>query len=179
MKYMSVILFVLICGLLPLQAQYRIPVSVFGNGGAVLSSDSLLTQGTLGQTLCGEADSPTDKNGVGFWYSQHYFVTTAVDGPHDQLPEIYSLHQNYPNPFNPVSTIEYTLPEISEVTITVYDIMGREIVTLLRGVNIPGLHKVHFQPEQFPSGLYFYRMAAKSLKSGKTFNQVKKAMYIK
>jgi hypothetical protein len=172
-------LMILICGLLPLQALYRIPVSVFGNGGTVLSSENLLMTGTAGQTLCGESTSPSNKNCIGFWYSNQYFVTTDVEGTHDQLPETYSLLQNYPNPFNPVSVIEYTIPEISEVTITVYDILGRQAAILFHGFHVPGLHKVLFQPDQLPSGVYFYRMTAKSLKSEERFSEVKKAMYIR
>ncbi len=107
--------------------------------------------------------------------------TTAVDeyNAQAQMPERFALGQSYPNPFNPSCVIEYSVPEISQVSVRVFDIMGREITTLFQGVNVPGIHKVQFQPDQLPGGLYFYQMTAKSLKSGKTFSEVKKAMYIK
>jgi hypothetical protein len=91
----------------------------------------------------------------------------------------YALGQNYPNPFNPVCTIDYTVPEPSDVTVAVYDIMGREAAVLFRGTNAPGVYDVQFQPGQLPSGVYFYRMTAKSLVTGKTFSEMKKATYVK
>jgi hypothetical protein len=189
MKYRSPVLFrnsgsliVLIIGLLfhpALQAQNQIQGSVFGNGCAVLSGTSYNIAGTVGQTLCGEMGSSTNLNSVGFWYFVLYRTATAVEAPQVHLPEAYRLHQSYPNPFNPVCVIEYAVPEPSEVTLAVYNVMGKESATLFHGVNVPGIHKVFFRPEQFPSGLYFYRMMAKSLTTGKTFSEVKKATYVK
>jgi hypothetical protein len=75
--------------------------------------------------------------------------------------------------------IGYALPEISEVTVFVYDMMGREVARLFQGQDAPGVHKVFFKPERHSSGVYFYRMTAKSLRTGKTFSEVKKAMYVK
>lgn len=107
--------------------------------------------------------------------------TTAVDenSAQMQIPERFALGQSYPNPFNPSCMIEYSVPEISKVSVKVYDIMGREITTLFQGINVPGSHKVVFQPDQLPAGLYFYQMTATALKSGKTFSEVKKTMYVK
>jgi hypothetical protein len=107
--------------------------------------------------------------------------TTAVEENSAQMliPGRFVLGQSYPNPFNPSCMIEYSVPEVSKVSVRVYDIMGREITTLFQGINSPGIHKVVFQPDQLPAGLYFYQMIATSLKSGKTFSEVKKAMYIK
>jgi hypothetical protein len=107
--------------------------------------------------------------------------TSAVQeySAQSQLPDRFSLAQGYPNPFNPTCIIEYAVPEVSEVSVRIYDIMGREITTLFQGVNVPGFHEVLFQPDQLPGGVYFYRMTATALKSGKTFSEVKKAMYIK
>lgn len=179
MKRINVIFFSLLGGFVAAQSQYQVSNGVFGNGGAVLSGIGYHLAGTLGQTLCGEMSSSTNTMGVGFWYMQHTLITSIVEKPEGQLPESYGLHQSYPNPFNPVCVIEYAVPEPSEVTILVYDMMGREAATLFRGVDAPGFHKVLFQPERLPSGLYFYRMTAKSLKTGKTYGEVKKATYVR
>jgi hypothetical protein len=179
MKLINVIIFYLLGCFLFVQAQYQIPVSVFGNGGAVLSDTSCNITGTVGQTLCGEMFSSNYVKNVGFWYLVQYHSTNSVEETQAQLPKVYHLHQNYPNPFNPVCMIEYAVPELSEVTIIVYDIMGREAVELFRGDDAPGFHQVLFQPEQLSSGLYFYRMTAKSLKTGKNYSEVKKALYVK
>jgi len=78
----------------------------------------------------------------------------------EQLPSEFSLDQNYPNPFNPVTTIEFTLPQSENVTLVVYDTLGRAVETLIRGPLEAGRHRVRFDASQLPSGLYLYRMRA-------------------
>ncbi len=132
-------------------------------------------------TILGPSDSNCHLGSVILIDNLSFSGTTAVQNHNaqSQFPDRFTLGQNYPNPFNPSCVIEYAVPEISKVSIRVYNIMGREITTLFQGVNVPGIHKVTFQPDQLPCGLYFYQMTATSLKSSKMFNQVKKAMYIK
>ena len=74
------------------------------------------------------------------------------------VPENCSLKQNYPNPFNPTTTIEYTLPRASFVTLTVYDLLGREIHTLVNEPQLPGNHSIVFDALDIPSGVYFYKL---------------------
>ncbi len=80
----------------------------------------------------------------------------------ERKPEIvdrFILHQNYPNPFNPQTTIRYALPRGSTVTLKVYDVLGREVATLVHNERIAaGNHEVSFNAENFPSGMYFYRL---------------------
>ena len=77
-----------------------------------------------------------------------------------QLPNQYSLEQNYPNPFNPTTTIEFKLPETSHVTLKVYDILGREVASLVNEVKTSGNYKVYFNASNLASGVYFYRIEA-------------------
>jgi len=77
-----------------------------------------------------------------------------------EIPSSTALHQNYPNPFNPSTSIKYTLVERSLVTIEVFDLLGREVQTLLKGAQESGLHEVGFDAEGLPSGMYFYRLTA-------------------
>jgi hypothetical protein len=72
----------------------------------------------------------------------------------------FSLHQNNPNPFNPVTVIDYSLPEQLPVQLKVYDILGREIVTLVNEVQDAGYKTLTFDGKDYPSGIYFYRILA-------------------
>lgn len=70
---------------------------------------------------------------------------TGVVGIKDNptlIPSSFILHQNYPNPFNPVTTLRYDIPERSEVVLTIYDILGRQVTTLVRGMEEPGFKTV-------------------------------------
>ena len=85
--------------------------------------------------------------------------TTSVD-ENQSLPEEFSVFQNHPNPFNAATTIKYSLPEKSQVTIEIYNILGRKIETLVSGIQPAGSHSVVWDAENQPSGIYFYRIDA-------------------
>ena len=89
---------------------------------------------------------------------------TLTSGVNDQrvLPAAFALHQNYPNPFNPSTVIEYVVPSAERVTLSVYNILGEKIATLVNGVVSPGIHTARFDASQLPSGTYIYRMSAGS-----------------
>jgi hypothetical protein len=72
----------------------------------------------------------------------------------------FSLAQNYPNPFNPATTIKYQIPELSFVTLKVYDVLGGEIATLVNEEKPAGGYEVEFNKTELPSGIYFYRLQA-------------------
>ncbi|RMD49615.1 MAG: T9SS C-terminal target domain-containing protein [Ignavibacteria bacterium] len=88
-------------------------------------------------------------------------------------PKSFELSQNYPNPFNPVTTIKYSVPSESFVTLKVYDLLGNEISTLVSQRQSPGKYKVDFDGEKLSSGIYFYTM-----KSG-NFIDTKKMILLK
>ena len=85
---------------------------------------------------------------------------TGVSGRDEQLPTEVRLDQNYPNPFNPSTTIRYQLPTQLHVTLTVYDILGRGVATLVNGVEGPGIKTVKLDGGNLASGVYFYRLEA-------------------
>jgi len=89
------------------------------------------------------------------------------------LPVKYCLYQNYPNPFNPSTTIRFDLPEAGKVSLTAYDIQGREIIKLVDGYKSAGTHSITFDAKDFVSGMYFVR-----LKAG-DFTTTKKLLLIK
>ena len=94
-------------------------------------------------------------------------VPQGTQGVNDEsgVPEGYSLNQNYPNPFNPSTTIGYSVPELSFVTIKVYDVLGNEIATLVNEEKTVGTYEVEFDSHSgsywnLTSGIYFYSLTA-------------------
>jgi len=160
-------------------AQYAIPRSVFGSGGASLSSSANKLVGTLGQPLIGTVSDASNTHNAGFWQVQYYLSTGVPEQALEMLPKEYRLEQNYPNPFNPSTTIEFALPEESQVSIKLFNVLGGEVATLVEGIEPAGFHKVQWKPEGLASGIYFYRMVAKSEKTGRTFSNVKKLAHVR
>ncbi len=78
------------------------------------------------------------------------------------LPTQFALQQNYPNPFNPSTVINYELPTAAYVHLTVYDMLGKEVATLINGTQDAGYKSVQFSAENLPSGIYAYRLTAGS-----------------
>lgn len=91
-------------------------------------------------------------------YQQNATAIRTVD--QNQIPERFVLEQNYPNPFNPTTTIRYSVPKSSFVTIKVYDVLGNEVKTLVSERKAAGNHFVSFNAANLASGVYFYRMEA-------------------
>jgi hypothetical protein len=89
------------------------------------------------------------------------------------VPNEYSLSQNYPNPFNPVTKIEYQLPREGWVSLKVFDMLGREVATLVDRNQRAGVHSAEFNADRLPSGIYLYKMT-----SG-LFTDAKKMIIIK
>lgn len=89
---------------------------------------------------------------------------TSVTNIKDEngIPSNFNLYQNYPNPFNPVTKIKYSVPKSEVVQIKVYDILGKEVETLLNEFRQAGVHEVEFAADNLPSGVYFYRMISGS-----------------
>lgn len=140
--------------------QIDVPKSVYGNGGDVLSNSEYRLAGTLGQPFIGITQNPSNVNSVGFWYLETHMVITDLDEISSSVPVEFRLEQNYPNPFNPTTTIQFALPKRSEVKLKIYDLLGREVATLLDKELQPGEYKVTFEAQGLQSGIYFYRIEA-------------------
>jgi hypothetical protein len=105
-------------------------------------------------------------------YSLQQYSTTSVAGTTPTVFD-FQLSQNYPNPFNPSTTIRYSIPERSKVTLKIYDITGRELLTLLNGEVNAGNYKINFISSKLPSGVYFYTLRSN------TFVSTKKMLLLK
>ncbi len=185
-----VILLLLLGSLMDIFPQYVINKSVTGNGSSFMQNGSQVVNGTLGQTLIGINTNSTQQNHIGFWFQVNSVVTSVENEP-DNLPTEFRLYQNYPNPFNPTTTIKYAIAhplipsregkERSDrgvlVTLKVYNILGKEVATLVNKKQSPGIYKVAFDAKSaaggLPSGVYIYKIQAGS------FTQSRKLLLMK
>ena len=104
---------------------------------------------------------------------QSAVITSVNNQDLESLPKDFELLQNYPNPFNPSTTIEYEIPNSSNVKIEIFDVLGRKIETLMNNEQTRGNYKIYFDGSNLSSGIYFYKITA-----GK-FIQTKKMFLIK
>ena len=110
--------------------------------------------------------------GTGKLYKNSSYINTSNEEALS-VPSNYELLQNYPNPFNPSTVISYSLPEVAVVRLRVYDMMGRQVASLVNESMPAGEHRVTFDAAGLSSGMYIYRLDAG------TFSQTKKLMLIK
>jgi len=103
-------------------------------------------------------------------------ILTAVN--EESLPTITTLYQNYPNPFNPTTTITYKLSSVSNVTLKIYDVLGREVASLVNELQNAGEYKVSFDGGRYSGGVYFYKIHAVE-SDGKQFTSIKKLVLLK
>jgi hypothetical protein len=99
-------------------------------------------------------------------------IVSASNGP-----EEYILEQNYPNPFNPATEIRYIIPKESRIRITVYNILGQKVSTLVNGIISPGSHSITWDGSSLASGIYFYILNAVEIDNQKQF-QISKKMIL-
>ncbi len=134
---------------------------------------------TAGTTPGNYEVSVTDANGA--------VVATAeitIEEPNgiddeNATPESYSLKQNFPNPFNPTTTIEYSLPYASKVTVEIFNILGERIVKLVDAVQNGGYKSIIWNASKNASGVYIVRIRAVSVENGMTFTDHKKMILLK
>jgi hypothetical protein len=100
-------------------------------------------------------------------------ILTGIKGKNNVGEHSFYLNQNYPNPFNPHTKIKYSVPQTSKVQIKVFDVLGKELETLVNEEKPAGSYEIDFNASELPSGVYFYQ-----LKAGK-FIQTKKMILLR
>jgi len=106
-------------------------------------------------------------------YFDRYSLTTKIRNQNNEVPQKYSLEQNYPNPFNPTTNIKFSIPKNGFVTLKVFDIMGREISTLISREMGAGSYSFDWNASSYSSGIYFYKIEVNG------FSETRKMMLVK
>lgn len=168
-----------------------------GYGAAVASNGSVVYLQPAGIITMSVATTTRSMNDICFVNSSDAFaagadgsilrlsagppaVTIPITNFRGDLPVSFDLRQNYPNPFNPSTSIEYTLPEFSRVTLKVYNLLGQEVKTLVDEEVDAGENSAEWDASGTASGVYFYRLDARSLDHpDKAFSGWKKMALIK
>ncbi len=112
-------------------------------------------------------------SGSGVYGSRLCQTTTAIEHNGNEIPKNYSLSQNYPNPFNPTTNIKFSIPKNSLVKLTIYDLTGKEVATLVDGQLNAGNYAYDFDASNIATGVYFYKLQSDG------FTDVKKMMLVK
>ena len=99
---------------------------------------------------------------------------TAIKALNDLYPKKFKLFQNYPNPFNPITAISYQLSAISQVDLSIYNILGQKVATLVSEKQPAGIYKVEWDASGYSSGMYFYKLT-----TDQGFIQTRKLLLIK
>ena len=103
--------------------------------------------------------------------------------PSSSIPSSYKLYQNYPNPFNPETTISYDLPEISNVNIEIFNVLGQRVATLIDGQQTAGFKSIAWRGQNnqggmVSSGMYIYKITVEGRQSGEKFVESSKMLLL-
>ncbi len=107
-------------------------------------------------------------------------VITTIETDHKTIrPNVFALDQNYPNPFNPITTIKYSIPKLSFVTLKIFDVLGNEVAVLFNEEKPVGNYEVGFDATNLSSGVYFYRLQVYAPGRAGEFTDTKKMVLLR
>jgi hypothetical protein len=131
------------------------------NDFAIVGNRNILVTGFFNETVYFDSLQVTGLGGGNIFVAKIMDNTTSVER-NDPIPSSIILYQNYPNPFNPTTNIAFSLQAKSFVSLKVFDLVGREVATLMSQEKTAGTYHVTFDASKLPSGVYFYRLQAGS-----------------
>jgi hypothetical protein len=157
---------------------------VFGWGGSIITPSTILsekirlnaTMNNNNMSMLAWEDRRNDGGGI---YAQNINYDGSLGAPAGinnsigNVPDKFTLYQNFPNPFNPVTVIRYAIPDNEHVLIKIYDLLGRELLTLINDRQNAGTYEVKFDGLAFSSGIYFYKLVTDK------FTEVKSMVLVK
>ena len=155
------ILLITAASLFPLlvTAEVEVRRSVVGAGGGETGGSAHRITGTVGQPVVGIVCGPANVHEIGFWYGPHGLVSAVERAQPGRLIDDH-LEQNYPNPFNPSTTLAFSVAKPCRVTINIYGIEGRRVMTVVDADLDAGRYSRVIDANGLASGVYFCRMAA-------------------
>jgi hypothetical protein len=104
---------------------------------------------------------------------RHFFIISGIKKTGSEIPLNFDLSQNYPNPFNPATTIKFNVAKTSKVQITIFDVSGRKVETIVDEMLQPGVYEQTWNAQPYASGVYFYRLTTDD------FTECKKMIFVK
>jgi hypothetical protein len=136
---------------------YSIKKATLDIGGGSVASDQYQVIDAAGQSEGIGATVSAEYRECGGFFAG-YIVVTQVEKPETEIPAKFELYQNYPNPFNPETTIQFEVMRPCQVTLTVFDLLGRQTSTLIHDRYNPGVYSITFDASVLSSGVYFYKI---------------------
>ncbi len=153
---MAIVSVITILSVSAMQGQHKIERYVFGLGGTEMKSANNHIIGTLGQTLIGVTKNTAHTNSIGFWYSVESVPVGIV--PEAAIAADMQLGQSYPNPVAGLAVIPFTLAKGGTVRLTVMNVLGMKIRSVVDEFMEPGSYRVQIDARTLPGGYYFYRL---------------------
>ena len=135
--------------------EFSVPIEYFSEGKGTATDSALIQIAVFGED--------TVHAGSRFIIDDLAFSGTATAVEAEGVPSGFALQQNYPNPFNPTTTIQYTLPVAGHVTVTISNLLGETVATIVDSGQPAGQNAVRFDAAGLPSGLYFYTLRSGAL----------------
>ena len=142
-----------------------------GDASLGVGTDATLTNWTEATDIALATELQKKYGPNGEWWKRD--VTTGVADQSDVIPADYALSQNFPNPFNPTTSIRYSVKATGRVTLKIYNMLGREVATMVDHTHTPGAYLAIFEAEDLAAGVYVYRLSANG------FTATKKMLLVK
>jgi len=170
---MAVIIFIIFISSFSAFAQNsQVTWSSFTGGFGVSTSGDTKVTSSAGIPFAGSSENSSSSILSGF-LTNYSLIITGIEDEQSIIPAVYKLNQNYPNPFNPSTIINYQIPEEGFVTLKIYDILGKDVKTLVNEQKAVGSYNIKFDASDLASGFYIFQIRINSYISSKKMLLIK------